>query len=92
MTVSLATSSQQGPQPRTIPPTSIAGNDDALDVPTQNAGDFNLINGEGYFGAVDDNGMLSDTSWWTDLITDYLPMQNGFDTPFLVEDLVTQAP
>ena len=92
MTVSLATSSQQGPQPRTTPPTSIAGNDDALDVPTQNAGDFNLINGEGYFGGVDDNGMLSDTSWWTDLITDYLPMQNGFDTPFLVEDLITQAP
>lgn len=92
MTVSLATSSQQGPQPRIIPQSSIAGTNNALDIPTQNTGDFNLINDESYFGGVDDNSILSDTSWWTDLITDYLPIQKGFDTPFLVEDLITQAP
>ena len=92
LTVPLTSSSQQGPQLRTIPPISIAGNGDALDVPTQNAGDFNLINGDGNFGLVDDNGMLSDASWWTDLFSDYLPTQNGFNTPFLIEDLVTQTP
>lgn len=92
MTVPLATSSQQGPQPRSIPPTSFAGNNDALDVPTPIAGDFDLINGDGNFGPVDDNGMLSDTSWWTDLVSDYLLTQNDWHTPFLMEDLVTPAP
>ena len=91
MTVPLTNSSRQGPQLRTIPPMSIAEDDNTLDVPTQNAGDFNLINGDGNFGLIDDNAMLSDASWWTDLFSDYLPTQNGFDTPFLIEDLVTQA-
>ena len=92
MTVPLTNSSQQGPQLRTIPPISVAENGDTLDVPTQIAGDFNLINGDGNFGVVDDNGMLLDTPWWTDLFSDYLPAQNGFNTPFLIEDFVTQAP
>lgn len=92
MTVTLTNSSQQGPQLRTIPPISVAENGDTLDVPTQIAGDFNLINGDGNFGVVDDSGMLLDTPWWTDLFSDYLPAQNGFNTPFLIGDFVTQAP
>ena len=92
MAVSPTISLQQGPQLRTIPPTSIAGDADLLDVPTPSACDFNLINGDGNFGAVDDNGMSSDPLWWTNLFSDYFPTQSGFDNSFLPEDLVIQAP
>ena len=92
MAVSPAISLQQGPQLRSIPPASTAGDAGLLDVPTPSAGDSNLINGDGNFGAVDDNGMSSDPLWWTNLFSDYFPTQSGFDNPFLIEDLVMQAP
>lgn len=92
MTASPAASAQEGPQLRSTLPTLIAGNCDALDIPIQNTGDFSLINADGNFGVVNDNGMLLDTSWWADLFSDYRPMQDGFNTPFFVEDLITRAP
>ena len=72
--------------------TSTAGDAGALEVPTQNADCFNGINGDASFGSVNDNGVLSDTSWWTDFFSDYFPAQSGFEDPFLFEELVAQAP
>ena len=91
-TASTAISLPQGPQLRTAPPTSTAGDAGVFDAPLQDAEDFNFMNAGGSFGTVNGNGVLSDTSWWTDLFSDYFPAQSGFENPFLIEDLLTQAP
>ena len=83
---------QQGPQLRTMPARSFAGDAGGFDDPTQNADDFDLVNGNSSFDAVSKNGVISDASWWTDFFSDYFPAQSGFENPFLLEDLVNLAP
>ena len=75
-----------------MPATSFAGDAGGFDVPTQNADDFNLVNGNSSFDAVSNNGVISDASWWTDFFSDYSLAQSGFENPFLTEGLVSLAP
>lgn len=91
-TASTAPSSQQGCQFRNTPLRTVTENPDALDAPIQDAEDVNYMNPDGSFGAANDNGPLPDMTWSTDLIQDYFPAQSGFENPFLMEDLLTQAP
>lgn len=84
---SAATSTQQGPPWRMTPITSarsVAGDDGALVAPIQNMEQFDFMNVDGSLGTVNDDGMIPEMAWWTDLASEYFPSQSGFANPFLM--------
>lgn len=89
---STAISLHQRPQLGDTPSTSVVGDAGVHDASVQNSDDSPLMDADGIFGTVEDNGVSSDMSWWTDLFSDYIPVQSGFENLLFIENLLTSAP
>lgn len=87
-TAPTAVSVQRETQLRNASASTTAENAGVPDVPVPSPDNFDFINANDTFRTTNENKILSDISW-TDLFSDYLPAQSGFENAFLIEDLIT---
>ena len=84
--------SHEGSQQENTPGASNSGYPDICNAPMQGVAGLNVTSAEGSFGAGNEDSSLPDMAWWTDVFSDYFPTQSGFENPFVIEDLLYQAP
>ena len=90
-TVSPIIPSEQGRRSRASSAISLEQDIGCHDVPTEMRNDLKVMNGEGSFNAINNNSVISDTSWWTGFFSDYFPAHSIFENQSFIEDLIPQA-